>query len=175
MTGFRHLRAVAFDLGGTLMREDYAQTHSLRTLPFADAALEALAPHATLVVATNSNYSAEHTGALLERLRLRPYISQIFTSRTVGAMKPQSAYFQHILSALGLQPDEMVMVGDSYYADITGAKLCGLWTVWLTQSATQAPDADAVISGLRGAPPAIAWLDDVAAQAASNRNRPTLP
>lgn len=174
-TGFHHIRAVAFDLGGTLMREDYAQTRSLRTMPFAEAALEALAPHALLVLATNSNYSAEHTGALLERLRLRPYIGRIFTSTTAGAMKPHPDYFRHMLNELGLQPDEMVMVGDTYFADISGAKRCGLWTVWLTDAATEAPDADAVISGLRGAPPAIAWLDEVAAQAAENRDRPALP
>jgi len=175
MTGFRHIRAVAFDLGGTLMREDFQQTRSLRTLPFADVALEALAPHALLVIATNSNYSAEHTGALLERLRLRPYISHIFTSQTAIAMKPQAAYFEFMLNALALQPAEVVMIGDSYYADISGAKRCGLWTVWLTHSATEAPDADAVISGLRGAPAAVAWIDGLAAQAAENRGRPALP
>ena len=175
MTGFRHIRAVAFDLGGTLMQEDFQQTRSLRTLPFAEAALEALAPHARLVVATNSNYSAEHTGALLERMHLRPYISHIFTAQTAIAMKPQPAYFHFVLDSLGLQPDEVVMIGDTYYADISGAKRCGLWTVWLTHSATEAPDADAVISGLRGAPPAVAWIDGLAAQAAEDRDRPALP
>jgi HAD superfamily hydrolase (TIGR01662 family) len=175
MTGFRHLRAIAFDLGGTLMHEDYAQTHSLRTIPFAEAALEALAPHAMLVIATNSNTSVEYTGALLERLRLRPYFQHIFTSRSAGAMKPNPEYYRHMLGALKLEPDQMVMIGDTYFADISGAKLCGLWTVWLTHAATEAPDADAVISGLRGAPPAVAWLDEVAAQAAEARNRPALP
>jgi HAD superfamily hydrolase (TIGR01662 family) len=175
MSAFRHIRAIAFDMGGTLMREDFAQTRSLRTTPFAEAALEALAPYAMLVVATNSNYTAEHTGALLERLHLRPFISHIFTSQTTIAMKPQPAYFQHMLTTLDVRPDQMVMVGDSYFADIAGAKRCGLWTVWLTDAATEAPDADAVISGLRGAPPAVAWLDEVAAEASEARNRPALP
>lgn len=175
MTGFQHIRAIAFDMGGTLMREDYATTRSLRTLPFAEMAVEALAPHAMLVVATNLNTSEAHTGALLERLRLRPYFQHIFTSQTVGAMKPNPAYFEAMLAALGLQPDEMVMIGDSYLSDIAGAKQAGLWTIWLTDDATEAPDADAVISGLRGAPPAVAWLDGVATEAAEARNRPSLP
>ncbi|MFN8379863.1 MAG: HAD-IIIA family hydrolase [Anaerolineae bacterium] len=175
MTGFQHIRAVAFDMGGTLMREDYAQTHSLRTMPFAETVLEALAPHAQLVVATNNNTSVEYTGALLERLRIRHFFSQIFTSKTAGAMKPHPDFFHHMLNELSLQSDEVVMIGDSYFADISGAKRCGLWTVWLTEDAPIAPDADAVISGLRGAPPAVAWLDEVATKAAEDRDRPALP
>ena len=175
MTGFRHIRAVAFDLGGTLMREDYAQTRSLRTMPFAEAALEALAPHAALAVATNTNGSADYAGALLDRLRLRPFFQHIVTAQSAGAMKPHPEFYAHLLVALHMEPDEVVMIGDSYFADISGAKRAGLWTVWLTDEATEAPDADAVISGLRGAPPAVAWLDEVAAEAAESRNRPALP
>ncbi len=175
MTELRHIRAIAFDMGGTLFHEDYAATRSLRTTPFAEHALEALSHYATLVVATNSNYSEGQIGNLLERLHIRPYIAHIFTSQTVVAMKPQPHYFESMLRELELQPNQMIMVGDSYLQDIAGAKRVGLWTIWLTNSATEAPDADAVISGLRGAPPAVAWIDGLAADAAENANRPALP
>lgn len=175
MTTFRHIRAVAFDVGGTLMYEDSIQTRSLRPMPMAAYALETLAPYATLVVASNVNYTAEHTAALLERMRLRQFFSHIYTSQTTTAMKPQAAYFEYILRDLNLQPDQVVMVGDTYYADISGAKRAGLWTIWLTGSTTEAEDADVVISGLRGAPPAVAWIDEQAANAAEARNRPALP
>ena len=175
MTGFRHIRAVAFDLGGTLMQEHFHQTRSLRTLPFAEAALEALAPHALLVVATNSNYSAEHTAALLDRMHIRPYFQHIFTSQTTDSMKPLAPYFRFMLQTLALQPHEVVMVGDSYFHDIEGAKWQGLWTVWLSDSQTDAADADVVISGMRGLPPAVAWLDQRATEAADSANRPALP
>lgn len=175
MTGFRHIRAIAFDMGGTLFHEDYAATRSLRTTPFAEHVLEELSHHATLVVATNSNYSEGQIGNLLERLHMRPYISHIFTSASVVAMKPQPYFFEVMLRELQLQPDQVIMVGDSYQADIAGAKRAGLWTIWLTDSATEAPEADAVISGLRGAPPAAAWIDGLAADAAENASRPRLP
>jgi HAD superfamily hydrolase (TIGR01662 family) len=175
MTELRHIRAIAFDMGGTLFHEDYAATRSLRTTPFAEHAIEQLSHHATLVVATNSNYSEGQIGNLLERLHMRPYFSHIFTSQTTVAMKPQPHYFETMLRELELTPDQMIMVGDSYLQDIAGAKRAGLWTIWLTSSATEAPEADAVISGLRGAPPAVAWIDELAAAAAKGANRPTLP
>jgi HAD superfamily hydrolase (TIGR01662 family) len=175
MTQLRHIRAIAFDMGGTLFHEDYAATRSLRTTPFAEHVLEQLSHYATLVVATNSNYSEGQIGNLLERLHIRPYFSHIFTSQTVVAMKPQPHYFEFMLRELALAPDQVIMVGDTYLQDIAGAKRAGLWTIWLTGSASEAPDADAVISGLRGAPPAIAWIDGMAADAAEQANRPRLP
>lgn len=58
----------------------------------------------------------------LESAGLLPFFSQIFTSEKTGAAKPDRAFFEYAWQELG-QPDKtrVLMVGDSFSADIEGA------------------------------------------------------
>ncbi len=47
----------------------------------------------------------------------------------VGYLKPHPLIFQHALDALGIEPEETVMVGDSLRADVGGAKALGMTAV----------------------------------------------
>jgi HAD superfamily hydrolase (TIGR01549 family) len=47
----------------------------------------------------------------------------------VGYLKPHPRIFQHALDALGIEPEEAVMVGDSLRADVGGAKALGMTAV----------------------------------------------
>jgi FMN phosphatase YigB (HAD superfamily) len=47
----------------------------------------------------------------------------------VGYLKPHPRIFQHALDALGIEPGEAVMVGDSLRADVGGAKALGMTAV----------------------------------------------
>jgi len=56
----------------------------------------------------------------------------------VGYLKPHPRIFQHALDALGVGPEETVMVGDSLRADVGGAKALGMTAVLKRNSATEA-------------------------------------
>lgn len=82
-----------------------------------------------LCAASNGPYAQQ-----VNRLRLAgmlPFFSQLFISEKIGVSKPSPEFFTHCLSALGLSPDEVLMVGDSYQTDIAGAKASGIKTCYL--------------------------------------------
>ena len=52
----------------------------------------------------------------------------LVTSEEVGIEKPDKLIFQHALKKIGLTPDEVIMIGDSYSKDIVGAENIGIKT-----------------------------------------------
>ncbi len=48
----------------------------------------------------------------------------------VGYLKPHPRIFEHALEALGVDPADTVMVGDSLRADVAGARALGMAAVW---------------------------------------------
>lgn len=66
----------------------------------------------------------------MRRYGLLDYFDVLSISCDVGYMKPHPRIFQHALEALGLTPEEAVMVGDSLRADVEGAQALGMTAVW---------------------------------------------
>ena len=56
----------------------------------------------------------------------------VLISEEVGINKPQPAIFEHALSVNGVTADQALMIGDSYYSDISGAKAAGIDQLWIT-------------------------------------------
>lgn len=54
------------------------------------------------------------------------YFKKIYTSEHVGAKKPSKAYFEYAIKSSNALKRESVVIGDSYEADILGAKAFGL-------------------------------------------------
>ena len=78
----------------------------------------------------------------------------IIESAVVGVRKPDPKIFTLGVEALGLQPDEVVVVGDSMDKDIIPAKKAGCHTVWFegegwTDDAVDSAPADYVIRSLK--------------------------
>jgi len=71
-----------------------------------------------------SNYVPE-LSSLTEALGLRQHFEAVFTSAAIGYEKPHELAFRRTLDALG-NPRTVWMVGDSYNADIVGARRVGL-------------------------------------------------
>jgi len=67
----------------------------------------------------------------LESLDLADYFEEIFDSHLVGYAKPDPRLFKHALTALGLQPDECLFIGDVYMVDVLGANRMGIAAVHL--------------------------------------------
>jgi putative hydrolase of the HAD superfamily len=55
----------------------------------------------------------------------------VVVSGEVGVGKPNPAAFHEVLGRLGAEPNEAVMVGDSWERDIVGARQIGMETVWV--------------------------------------------
>lgn len=91
---------------------------------------------------------------VLNEFGLRRFFDSIIESAAVGVRKPDPRIFTLGVEALGLRPEDVVVVGDSYDKDILPAHKAGCRTVWMkgegwtdgTVEDTSA--ADAVISAL---------------------------
>jgi putative hydrolase of the HAD superfamily len=101
---------------------------------------------------------------LIDNAGLRHWFDPILVSAAVGLRKPNPRIFEMALEAWGMPPEEAVMVGDTLGADVLGAQLTGMRSVWLASRA-QAPaneahrdtvQADAVIHTLAELPAVLA-------------------
>ena len=98
--------------------------------------LARLARRYRLGVITNFYGSAAR---LLAEEGLGPALTTVVDSAIAGVNKPDPAIFHLALQDLGLPPNRVVYVGDSYGQDIRPAKQAGLITVWLRNDAMSAP------------------------------------
>jgi 2-haloalkanoic acid dehalogenase type II len=58
------------------------------------------------------------------------------SSESAQAYKPHVAIFQHLSESMGLPPAQILYVGDSRLADVTGAKNAGLKAAWVNRKRT---------------------------------------
>ena len=100
----------------------------LTILKDAKPVLEKLAARYPLVLVSNFYGNIE---TVLKDFGLRDYFKDIVESSVVGIRKPDPGIFALGLKALGLKPEEVVVVGDSYKKDIVPARQLGCQTIWL--------------------------------------------
>lgn len=74
-------------------------------------------------------------------------------SETIGVAKPDPAIFHAALRQLGRAPADAVMLGDSWAADVLGARAAGVRAVWLNRHQRACPDP-ALARELRALEPA---------------------
>lgn len=99
-------------------------------VPTALPVVEAIAP-----VHIITNGFPEVQGPRLKASGLMPFVSSVFISEEIGAAKPQKAFFDHVLNALGNpDPSDCVVIGDSLSSDIAGGNGAGIDTVWYDRS-----------------------------------------
>jgi putative hydrolase of the HAD superfamily len=87
-----------------------------------------LAAHYPLVLVSNFYGNIE---TVLRDFGLRNYFGEIIESSVVGIRKPNPGIFTLGVKALGLKPEEVVVIGDSYKKDIFPALQVGCQTIWL--------------------------------------------
>lgn len=68
---------------------------------------------------------------VLKEFGLDSCFGHIIESAVVGLRKPDPALFAKGVEALGLEPFEVVVIGDSYRKDIHPARILGCKAVWL--------------------------------------------
>ena len=77
-----------------------------------------------------SNGFREVQHAKVERSGLLPYIHRMILSEDAGVNKPNAAIFRYACSTTNSRCAESLMIGDSWPADIVGAKNVGMPSIW---------------------------------------------
>lgn len=78
---------------------------------------------------------ANDVETLIDKAGIREFFEIILISAAVGRRKPHPFMFELALDHFNVQPDEVVMVGDTLGADILGANILGMPSVWITRRA----------------------------------------
>lgn len=108
-----------------------------RPVPGAVALLAALGAEARVGILSNNLYEEQ-----MDKLRvcgLDRFVEALIVSERVGVAKPAPAIFREAVAQLGSTPEETVMVGDSWRADIAGGRAAGLQVVWYNPLRRPAP------------------------------------
>ena len=97
--------------------------------------LQYLKPKYTLCVASNAPYEQQ-----LQRLQnagIKTFFDLFFISEKIGFQKPSKEFFDFCFNTLG-KPDkkDVIIIGDSVSADITGGKNFGIDTCWFDRYGT---------------------------------------
>jgi len=113
--------------------------------------LKELKKHYPMVLVSNF-YG--NINCVLKEFGLDGLFDDIIESAVVGVRKPDPRIFSLGVEALGLKPEEVVVVGDSYDKDIVAAKRAGCHTVWMrgegwTDDVPDGAMADVVIDDLK--------------------------
>lgn len=90
--------------------------------------LEALSEKYPMVLVSNFYGNVE---AVLKAYGLDHYFKTIIESAVVGVRKPDPEIFMLGVKALGLEPQEVLVIGDSLRKDILPAESIGCRTLWL--------------------------------------------
>jgi len=106
----------------------------------------------------------DNVQALVDKTNLRPYFEYILSSAACGVRKPARRIFRLALDHFGFPPEQTMMVGDTLDADIHGANLERMYSVWINRRAKPENDGEllfqpqAVISTLIDLPPLLESL-----------------
>lgn len=85
-----------------------------------------------LKLALCSNLAAPYAQPIADVL---PIALDAYTwSFSAGAIKPAASIYLQTCKMLGLSPDEVVMIGDTYDADVAGPINAGLQAIWLRRN-----------------------------------------
>jgi putative hydrolase of the HAD superfamily len=154
---FRRLLAAAgatpseavVSLTAAAYRDRYREVR--RAVPGAVPLLAALAGRVRVGVVSNNLFDEQ-----LDKLKLcglEPFVHALIVSERVGVSKPDPAIFTAALEAVGCRANEAVMVGDSWIADIAGARAAGIRPVWFNPMELALPDGAEPVAQLRSLEP----------------------
>ena len=136
-------RWVLFDWGGTLMSEEgpadvpMALWPEVRAMEGAAETLAMLAANFRIGIATNASVSTRNMiEAALGRVDLRERIDDVFCYTDIGARKDEDAFWRTVMERCGVEPDDVVMVGDSYEQDVVGPRNFGIYSVLYAPNGT---------------------------------------
>jgi putative hydrolase of the HAD superfamily len=138
--GEQHAKAVWAILG----------PRSLMGFPEVHATLHTLSSHG-LRLAVLSNWQAG-LSHFCEDLGFLPYFDHVVSSAELGYEKPDVRTFHETSARLGVPPEQIVHVGDSFTDDYDGARAAGFQAILLDRNGSATGAATRVIRSLREVP-----------------------
>ncbi|TSB47090.1 HAD family hydrolase [Alkalicoccobacillus porphyridii] len=103
------------------------------------AVLDQLRDEYQLLLITNGSPDLQNIKLELTP-ELVPYFDHIVISGAYGKGKPDKGIFEHALSLMELDKDEVMMVGDNLMTDILGAERAGIASIWVNRHNQTATD-----------------------------------
>lgn len=144
ITGRRESRCLLLDWGDTVMRVFPEHEGPMLDWPQVEAVdgiretLTELRPDWTVVLATDAADSEEREiWAALARTGLDELIDRVYCFRGVGHRKSAPEYFQSVLTDLGIDAKDAVMVGDDLEADVLSANRSGIRAIWFRENSAE--------------------------------------
>ncbi len=104
-------------------RAAWGETHTL--VPEAKEMLDALKAKGYRLFAASNSFGHLQRRRL-ERAGILSYFEDTYISMDIGYDKPDIRFFEEALRRCGLQPNEVLMIGDSMTTDILGAQAAGM-------------------------------------------------
>ncbi len=107
----------------------------------------------------------------LEASGLNSFFDAVVVSGEYDCGKPEPEIFSHLLSALGSDASECVMVGNSIERDVAGAKAAGIVSIWMEVPGSEEPadvEPDFTIRSLSELP---ALLEEISAPLSSKNQK----
>ncbi len=129
------------------LREQYLHLHE-DALPV----LNALKARYPLMVITNG--PAYEQRRELQVLGIEPLFDVVAIEGEVGIGKPHAEIFRYAESLVGVPPQEILFVGNSWEHDVQGALNAGWQAVWLNREGIEPPTSEAQV-------PVITSLDEL--------------
>src|SRR5271169_5407621 len=107
-----------------------------------------------------SNFDDSETGHLVMRdTGIRELFDAVIISADTGYRKPNPLIFKKILDLMGLEPADILFVGDTPLDDVLGSKGVGMHSAWIRTRDRELPEGipapDIVISDLAELPDAL--------------------
>jgi putative hydrolase of the HAD superfamily len=130
------------------MSDDFLSltTAHFSLLPGAEDLVRYLAEKYPLTIVTNGFVEVQYEK--FDKSGLKDCFSHIVLSEEVGCQKPNPRIFEEALRLNGMQADEVVMVGDSWYSDIQGAINAGIDQIWVTEQQVNGYEPTYVVKSL---------------------------
>ena len=89
-----------------------------------------------------SNAQSDFTRPEIEMLGLTQYFDGIFISSEVGYKKPSKEFFERLLETYQLDPKTCLMIGNDESADIMGARMTGMDSLYMHTEISPVEDTE---------------------------------
>jgi putative hydrolase of the HAD superfamily len=146
---------VRCDTAARMYRSEYLDAR--RAMAGAGALLAAVRARAPVGIVSNN--IRQEQSEKLEHIGLAPHVDVLIVSEEAGVSKPDPAIFVMALDALGAQASDAVMVGDSWSADVMGARAAGIRAVWFNPQRLRSPEPRLGVAELHTLEPSAETLE----------------
>lgn len=119
---------------------DFCYNYATDCVSRAKPVLEQLADRYPMVLVSNFYGNIE---TVLNDFGIRQYFKDIIESAVLGIRKPDPRIFEHGIKALGILPEQTLVIGDSLRKDIEPAESLGCQVLWIKGPAWT-PEEDAM-------------------------------